>query len=73
MLVPYDTCQCCFGSGAHMRKSREILCDECWSFYPEDDLEPEYLDEPPWVDPAQVQPLTRTERFTGPMADSFVA
>lgn len=50
MLVPYDTCQCCLGHSAYLRKSGEIMCDECWDFYPEDDEgEPEYLDEPPWA------------------------
>jgi len=38
MLAPYDTCQCCFGTGAHMRKTREILCAECWEFYDEADV-----------------------------------
>lgn len=57
MLVPYDTCQCCLGHSARLRRTGEVFCDDCWNIYPEDDGEGEYLDAPPWAD---IDPTTPT-------------
>ena len=48
-LAPYDMCEYCGGSFARRRFGKQ-LCDECIDDFQLEDEEPDYLDEPPWVE-----------------------